>query len=200
MQTPASASASASTPTEPAPSGTLHGAQVTLRPAREADIPALIAIRSADEVYRWWRGGPDLAATVADELADEEAHSLTIEYEDRIVGLIQWSAEEEPDYRHASIDIYLDTTVHSRGLGSDAVYAIARHLIVDHGHHRITIDPAADNQAAIRCYGKVGFRPVGVMRRYERGADGTWHDGLLMDLLADELTDPAGSSRAARGL
>jgi hypothetical protein len=25
------------------------------------------------------------------------------------------------------------------------------------------------------------------MRRYERGADGTWHDGLLMDLLADEL-------------
>ena len=41
--------------------------------------------------------------------------------------------------------------------------------------------------AAIRCYAKVGFRPVGVLRRYERGLDGTWHDGLLMDLLADEL-------------
>jgi len=27
------------------------------------------------------------------------------------------------------------------------------------------------------------------MRRYERDADGTgWHDGLLMDLLADEIT------------
>jgi aminoglycoside 6'-N-acetyltransferase len=26
-----------------------------------------------------------------------------------------------------------------------------------------------------------------VMRNYERGLDGTWHDGLLMDLLADEL-------------
>jgi aminoglycoside 6'-N-acetyltransferase len=27
-----------------------------------------------------------------------------------------------------------------------------------------------------------------VMRRYERDADGGgWHDGLLMDLLADEL-------------
>ena len=49
------------------------------------------------------------------------------------------------------------------------------------------IDPAADNQAAIRCYSKVGFRPVGVMRNYERGMDGTWHDGLLMDLIADEL-------------
>jgi aminoglycoside 6'-N-acetyltransferase len=28
---------------------------------------------------------------------------------------------------------------------------------------------------------------VGVMRQYERGADGSWHDGLLMDLLAAEL-------------
>jgi aminoglycoside 6'-N-acetyltransferase len=28
---------------------------------------------------------------------------------------------------------------------------------------------------------------VGVMRRYERGPDGTWHDGLLMDLLPEEL-------------
>ena len=54
-------------------------------------------------------------------------------------------------------------------------------------HHRLTIDPAADNAAAIRCYKKVGFRPVGVMRRYEQGAEGTWHDGLLMDLLAEEL-------------
>jgi aminoglycoside 6'-N-acetyltransferase len=49
------------------------------------------------------------------------------------------------------------------------------------------IDPAADSAAAIRCYSKVGFRPVGIMRRYERGSDGTWHDGLLMDLLAEEL-------------
>jgi aminoglycoside 6'-N-acetyltransferase len=57
------------------------------------------------------------------------------------------------------------------------------------GHHRLTIDPAADNPAAIRAYTKVGFRPVGVQRRAERGADGTWHDSLLMDLLAEELTD-----------
>lgn len=27
-----------------------------------------------------------------------------------------------------------------------------------------------------------------VMRSYERGADGSWHDGLLMELLAAELT------------
>jgi aminoglycoside 6'-N-acetyltransferase len=72
-------------------------------------------------------------------------------------------------------------------VGTDAVWTLARHLIADHGHHRLVIDPAADNAAAIACYRKVGFRPVGVMRRYEQGPDGDWHDGLLMDLLADEL-------------
>lgn len=64
---------------------------------------------------------------------------------------------------------------------------LARYLVEEVGHHRLTIDPAADNAAAIRCYSKVGFRPVGVLRKYERGVDGDWHDGLLMDLLAEEL-------------
>jgi len=48
---------------------------------------------------------------------------------------------------------------------------------------------AADKEAAIRCYAKVGFRPVGVPRRYERGNDGRYRDGLLMDLLADEFIE-----------
>jgi aminoglycoside 6'-N-acetyltransferase len=74
-----------------------------------------------------------------------------------------------------------------RGIGTDAVRTMARYLIEVRGHHRLTIDPAAANARAIHVYEKVGFRPVGVMRRYERGQDGTFHDGLLMDLLADEL-------------
>ena len=71
-----------------------------------------------------------------------------------------------------------------RGLGTDAVRTLARYLLEVRGHHRLTIDPAADNARAIRTYEKVGFKPVGVMRRYERGVDGTYHDGLLMDMLA----------------
>jgi len=165
----------------------LHGAAVVLRPAARADIPALVAIRSTPEVFAYWRGGDDLVAAVEEDLA-EEGSAYVIELDDRVVGWIQWQAEEEPDYRHASIDIYLDPAVHGRGLGTDAVRTLARHLLVDHGHHRLTIDPATDNTAAIRSYTKVGFRPVGVERQAERGSDGTWHDSLLMDLLADDLT------------
>jgi aminoglycoside 6'-N-acetyltransferase len=62
----------------------------------------------------------------------------------------------------------------------------------DRGHHRLTIDPAVDNAAAVRCYTKAGFRPVGVLRQYERdGATGEWHDGLLMDALASEIEEAA---------
>jgi len=166
---------------------TLQGKHVRLRPAGPEDIPDLARIRATPEVLRWWRGGDDMKAAVAEDLDEVGTETFVIEHEGRIVGAIQWSAEDEPDYRHAGIDIYLDPALHGRGLGTDAVRTLARHLIADRGHHRLVIDPAADNAAAIRCYEKVGFRPVGVMRRYERGVDGTWHDGLLMDLLADEL-------------
>jgi aminoglycoside 6'-N-acetyltransferase len=168
--------------------GELAGAAVTLRPATEDDVPALAAIRATPEVFARWRGGADLAAETRDDLADPDTRLYAIVYQGRVVGAIQWSEETEPDYRHASIDIYLDPTVHGQGLGTDAVRTLARHVVTAHGHHRITIDPAVDNEPAIRSYTKAGFRPVGVMRRYERDVDGGWHDNLLMDLLADELT------------
>jgi len=165
----------------------LRGTSVVLRPTVAQDIPALAAIRATPEVRAWWRGGDDLAAEIADDLDDPGVHALTVHDHERIIGMIQWYAEDEPDYRHAGIDLFLDPTAHGRGLGTDAVRTLARQLIDELGYHRLIIDPAAANTAAIRCYTKVGFRPVGIMRQYERGADGTWHDGILMDLLAAEL-------------
>ena len=160
-----------------------------LRPATRDDIPELVEIRRMPAVYEHWRGGDDLVAAVEEDFAEPDMTAYVIEFDDRVVGWIQWQAEEDPDYRHASMDIYVDPAVHGRGVGTDAVRTLARHLIFDHGHHRLVIDPAAHNDAAIRCYTKVGFRPVGITRRSERGPDGTWHDGLLMDLLADEFDD-----------
>jgi aminoglycoside 6'-N-acetyltransferase len=51
---------------------------------------------------------------------------------------------------------------------------------------RLTIDPAADNEAAIAGYSKVGFTAVGVMRSYERREGGDWTNGLLMDMLTSD--------------
>ena len=167
--------------------GALDGSRVRLRPATPADVPVLVRIRETPEVYAHWRGGDDLRAAVEEDFAEDGIHPFVIELAGEVVGWIQWQAEEDPDYRHASIDIYLDPSVHGHGVGPDAVATLAHHLFTDHGHHRIEIDPAAHNEAAIRAYTKVGFRPVGITRRSERGPDGTWHDSLLMDLLPEEL-------------
>lgn len=49
----------------------------------------------------------------------------------------------------------------------------------------MTIDAAADNTPAIRCYEKAGFRRVGVMRAAWRdGWTGIWRDTLFMELVA----------------
>ncbi len=166
----------------------LTGEQVVLRPAGPDDVADLVRIRRMPGVRRWWRGPDDPTVEVVADLEDPDLALFVVLFDDQVVGAIQYSEENEPDYRHAGIDIFLDPGVHGRGLGTDAVRTLARHLIVDCGHHRLTIDPAADNDVAIRSYSKVGFRPVGRMRQYERGLDGTWHDGLLMDLLAAELS------------
>jgi len=107
---------------------------------------------------------------------------------------------EEPDDRHARIDLFLDTEHRGRGRGPEAIALVARKLFEVRGHRRLTIDPAAGNIRAISAFERVGFRPVGIMREYERGHDGTWHDGQLMDLLAGELRDsgPADDGRASR--
>jgi aminoglycoside 6'-N-acetyltransferase len=154
---------------------------LTLRPLVDADTPELRRIHRTEEVRRWW-DEPE-----ADFPHDEpEATRLAIVVDGAVAGMIQYWEEPEPRYRHASIDIFLDPAYHGRGIGSEAIRRVVRHLI-DAGHHRVIIDPAAANVAAIRCYEKAGFRPVGVMRRYERDVDGDgWHDGLLMDLLAGE--------------
>jgi aminoglycoside 6'-N-acetyltransferase len=165
----------------------LEGDLVRLRPVRDDDVRELARIRTTPEVHRYWRGGDDMVAAVHEDLDEVGSVHYVVEVDGRVVGWIQWQAEEEPDYRHAEIDIYLDPAVHGRGIGTDAVRTLARHLVDDRGHHRVTIDPAVDNAAAIRAYEKVGFRAVGVLRQSERGADGAWHDSLLMDLLAAEL-------------
>ncbi|HVB05309.1 MAG TPA: GNAT family protein [Acidimicrobiales bacterium] len=176
------------TPPRTRPEGELRGERVRLRPPRPSDVARLAEIRARPEVFTYWRGGHDLVAAVHEDLAEPGATAYVIEVDDAVAGWIQWSAEEEPDYRCATLDLYLDPDLHNRGLGADAVRTVARHLVDEHGFHRLEIDPAADNLAAIACYRKVGFRRVGLRRAAERGNDGSWHDSVLMDLLAEELT------------
>jgi aminoglycoside 6'-N-acetyltransferase len=166
----------------------LRGERVVLRPLRVDDAPRLAELAAHPEVTRWW---PDLDEAKLVEKAEGKPNEafFAVVHDSEIAGLVQYYEETDPDYRHAGIDLFLGAPYQDRGLGTDAVRTMARHLVRDRGHHRVVIDPVAHNERAIRDYEKVGFRRVGIMREYQREPDGSWSDGLLLDLLARELDD-----------
>ena len=149
---------------------------IELRPLAPEDGEELRRIHLTAEVSRWW-GAMD------PRFPDDEPEStrFTIVVDGRVAGMIQYGEEPEPDFRRAWIDLFVDPALHGRGVGTEAVRRVMRLLIDERGHHRITIDPALENGAAIRSYVKAGFRPVGVCHSAWRNPDGEWRDELYME-------------------
>lgn len=164
----------------------LQGESVRLRPLGLADVERLTKIGTEPEVARWW-GEITRESLRKKAEGRDNATAFAIELDEELIGLAEFSETDEPDFNAANIDLYLTTSAHGRGLGRDTVRTLARWLVSERGHHRLTIDPAADNEPAIRCYEAVGFKRVGILRRYWRDPRGEWRDGLLLDLLAEEL-------------
>ena len=157
--------------------------EVTLRAAIDADVAPLVEILNEPSVARWW--GENDSNAVRENLDI----TFVVLVDGEIAGLMLYEDETDPEYRHVGLDISLATRFQAQGIAAEALRQAIRHF-ARQGHHRFAIDPAADNENAIKAYGKVGFKPVGVMRKYERhGEDQPWHDSLLMDLLVEELED-----------
>ena len=162
----------------------IEAERLTLRPIAEEHVKPLVAILEQPTVAPWW-GRWDA------ERVRKDFEGWVIEIGRSVEGWLQAYEEEEPDYRHVAFDITLSTAFQDQGYGPAAIRAAIGHFVAQ-GHHRFTIDPPATNARAIRAYEKIGFKPVGILRQYERAPDGSWRDGLLMDLLAAELPGTPG--------
>lgn len=175
----------------------LRTPRLVLRSPQPDDLKPWTAILQEPEVARFWHGydrervhtelvsPSDVTVLAITQRADSGAAG-------RVLGAIQYEQETEPEYRHAGIDIFLGARWQGQGLGSEAIRAVVEHLLGPLGHHRIVIDPAAANERAIRTYAHLGFRTVGLLRQYERGADGSFHDGMLMELVASDYRQGEG--------
>jgi aminoglycoside 6'-N-acetyltransferase len=162
----------------------LRSERLLLRPAREHDADALLEILREPQVAAWW-GRYDVAR-VRREL--EEVSSYAIEVDGAVAGWLHVDEEPEPDYPSVAFDVLVSDRLRGRGYGREALRMAIDHF-AGRGHHRFTIDPSVENERAIRAYEAVGFERVGVLRRYERGPDGRWRDGLLMELIVEQPLD-----------
>jgi aminoglycoside 6'-N-acetyltransferase len=155
-----------------------------LRSVREPDLEPLAEIIREPSVAQWW-GEAHQPERLRDNLL-QNGDAFTIEVDSEVAGWLGFTEEMEPEYRSVGMDISLSERFQGKGLGPDALRTLIRWFADERGHHRFTIDPNARNERAIKAYSAVGFRPVGIMRRGEL-IDGEWTDGLLMDLLIEEL-------------
>lgn len=159
----------------------LAGERVVLRDMVDSDHEPLLAMRHEPEIIKWWGNGDGWP-----DYFDDGEELLAIEVEGKLAGYIEiFEEDDDPDWRYASLDIYVSPALIGKGYGTESLRLAIDFIAQVRKHHRITIDPSVDNEIAIASYTKLGFEPVGVMKKYWRDGDGKWRDSLLMELIIE---------------
>ena len=80
-----------------------------------------MAILSEPEAALWW-GEADEESLRDDYLGESgDDHAFSVELEGELIGIVAYWEENEPDYRHAGMDITLAAPHRGRGLGQDSL-------------------------------------------------------------------------------
>ena len=140
----------------------VRGRLTVLRPADAGDVDRLVAWHADPEVARYWDGETFTPAEMQDRLAREDVEAWIVEEAGEPVGYLQLHSE--------GLDMFLVPSARGRGLGPDAARAMARHLVDERGWMRVTVDPYAWNEGAVRAWERAGFVEVS---RHEAGGDYT---------------------------
>jgi aminoglycoside 6'-N-acetyltransferase len=140
----------------------VRGRLTTLRQADAADVDRLVAWHADPDVSRYWDGETFTRAEMEARLARDDVEAWIVEGAEEPVGYLQVHAE--------GLDMFLIPAARGRGLGPDAARAMARHLVNERGQARVTVDPYAWNEGAIRGWERAGFVEVS---RHEAGGDYT---------------------------
>jgi aminoglycoside 6'-N-acetyltransferase len=128
------------------------GKITSLRPATLADTDLLVAWHADTDVARYWDGETFTRAEMRERLERQEVGPWIVEMTDGTpVGYLQ--------VHDTGIDMFLIPSARGRGLGPDAARAMTEHLLAS-GRERVTVDPYAWNESAIRAWQRAGFVEV----------------------------------------
>lgn len=185
----------------------MHHADVTVRPAREADLPALAAMDlryPAGRVLSLQRGGrdaePEFALRWRERAAPDVVYAkytvdglrrgmsradvfLVAEVDGRPSGLLMIIV---PPWTHAAeiTDLAVDAAWRRSGAGR-ALVAAAETWARERGMRALWVEPRSDNAGAIEFYLRIGFRIAGFNDRMYSNRD--HEDGRLIVWMYREL-------------
>ena len=133
-----------------------------LRRADAGDVDRLVAWHADPEVSRYWDHETFTRAEMEERLARPDVEAWIVQEGEEPVGYMQVHPE--------GLDMFLIPAARGRGLGPDAARAMAQHLVAKCGRSRVTVDPYAWNEAAVRSWQRAGFVEVS---RHEAGGEHT---------------------------
>ena len=137
----------------------MNGRLTQVRPATDDDADLLVGWHADPEVSRFWDDETFTRDEILERLRRPDVDSYLVEAEGEPVGYVQaWWEHGEP--RQGGIDMFLVPGARGRGLGPDAARALAEGLLAS-GWARVTVDPYAWNEPAIRAWRRAGFVDVG---------------------------------------
>ena len=130
----------------------VRGRLTTLRPAGPADVDRLVAWHADPEVSRYWDDETFTRDEMEERLAREDVEAWIVEEGGEPVGYLQVHAE--------GLDMFLIPSARGRGLGPDAARAMTEQLLGERGRERVTVDPYAWNEGAVRAWERAGFEEI----------------------------------------
>jgi aminoglycoside 6'-N-acetyltransferase len=130
----------------------VRGRLTTLRPADAGDVDRLVVWHADPDVARYWDGETFTHAEMAERLARKDVEAWIVEERGEPVGYLQVHPE--------GLDMFLIPHARGRGLGPDAARSMAEHLVRERGRTRVTVDPYAWNEGAVRAWERAGFVEV----------------------------------------
>ena len=131
---------------------TVQGKRTQLRAATGADVDRLVAWHNDPDVSRYWDDETFTRGEMEERLARGDVEAWIVEEVGEPVGYLQVHSE--------GLDMFLVPPARGRGLGPDAARAMTRHLLDERGRERVTVDPYAWNEGAVRAWERAGFVEV----------------------------------------
>lgn len=149
-----------------------HDQDIMKRFSRDMHPPVSISSLTEDLSKTWKDFGRDFYFSIEDKASG------------RYIGSCGYNKIDRKN-SFADIGIYLDKNYWSKGLGTEALTLLIKFLFDQNNLHKIRLSVHGNNDSAIRCYERLGFKLEGRVRE-ELYQDGQYHDICFMGLFRRE--------------
>lgn len=166
--------------------------RLIIRKAEESDLQAYLNIRNSEFVLQY---NPMSVITMEKGLErlkeynqSENVFFLETKDDNKLIGAV-FAEQDDLRYRVESktISYFLDEKCSGKGLMSEALKEIVKHLFRDEKTEVISARAFSENIASLKLLEKIGFTREGILRHCVKGLDGKVYDDVVFSLLKSEF-------------